>query len=160
MFSKLKHAFDVNSCTKTRTHPKTPLSLSLISCTWSHYSLSTLLFLLRSPSCISVHSTSFIDSLPNSLSEKFQIFLSIKAPRMVKLASVREIRQYGRGLARNRSEFINSALYVFATVLLLCGFVAFLVSKPKPSLVLRSTRGPGSHNGGQRSRPLRPSRRH
>lgn len=55
---------------------------------------------------------------------------------MVKLASVREIRQYGRGLARNRSEFINSALYVFATVLLLCGFVAFLVSKPKPSLVL------------------------
>ncbi|KAL5727068.1 hypothetical protein ACHQM5_000300 [Ranunculus cassubicifolius] len=45
---------------------------------------------------------------------------------MVKLASAREMRLYGPWLTRNRFEYINAGLYVFATILLLCGFVAQL----------------------------------
>ncbi|KAF6140900.1 hypothetical protein GIB67_042313 [Kingdonia uniflora] len=43
---------------------------------------------------------------------------------MVKLASAREIRLYGTRLSRNRLEYINAGLYVFATILLLGGFIA------------------------------------
>ncbi|PIA49068.1 hypothetical protein AQUCO_01300128v1 [Aquilegia coerulea] len=45
---------------------------------------------------------------------------------MVKLATARESRLYGPWLARNRWEYINAGLYVFATILLVCGFVAQL----------------------------------
>ncbi|KAK9291621.1 hypothetical protein L1049_019570 [Liquidambar formosana] len=55
---------------------------------------------------------------------------------MVKLASARESRMYGPRPARNRAEYINAALYLFATVLLLGGFVAQLSVEPKPGLVL------------------------
>ncbi|CAK9187726.1 unnamed protein product [Ilex paraguariensis] len=55
---------------------------------------------------------------------------------MVKLASARESRLYGPSLARNRSEYINAGLYVFATILLLCGFAALLSTEPKSGLVL------------------------
>ncbi|MCL7027786.1 hypothetical protein MKW94_027161 [Papaver nudicaule] len=47
---------------------------------------------------------------------------------MVKLASARECRLYGSGIKRNRFEYINAGLYVFATLLLVCGFVAQLSS--------------------------------
>ncbi|RZC84849.1 hypothetical protein C5167_047631 [Papaver somniferum] len=47
---------------------------------------------------------------------------------MVKLATARECRLYGSGLTRNRFEYINAGLYVFATLILLCGFVAQLSS--------------------------------
>ncbi|KAF6172648.1 hypothetical protein GIB67_041971 [Kingdonia uniflora] len=43
---------------------------------------------------------------------------------MLKLASAREIRLYETRLARNRLEYINAGLYVFATILVLGGFVA------------------------------------
>ncbi|KAF5731232.1 hypothetical protein HS088_TW19G00838 [Tripterygium wilfordii] len=55
---------------------------------------------------------------------------------MVKLASARESRMYGPRLARNRFEYINAGLYVFATVVLLGGFVAELSSEPRSGLVL------------------------
>ncbi|XP_059629093.1 uncharacterized protein LOC132271669 [Cornus florida] len=55
---------------------------------------------------------------------------------MVKLASARESRIYGPRLARNRSEYMNAGLYVFATIVLLCGFAAQLSSEPKSGLVL------------------------
>ncbi|PSS28800.1 Dynactin, like [Actinidia chinensis var. chinensis] len=55
---------------------------------------------------------------------------------MVKLASSREIRMYGPRLGRNRAEYINAGLYVFATVVLLGGFVAQLSKEPKSGLVL------------------------
>ncbi|OVA01939.1 hypothetical protein BVC80_9079g80 [Macleaya cordata] len=56
---------------------------------------------------------------------------------MVKLASARECRLYGSGLTRNRFEYINAGLYVFATVILLCGFVAQLSRiSAKPGLVI------------------------
>ncbi|KAI3458032.1 hypothetical protein Pfo_014695 [Paulownia fortunei] len=55
---------------------------------------------------------------------------------MVKLASARETRMYGPRLARNRSEYMNAGLYVFATILLLGGFAAQLSSEPKSGLVL------------------------
>ncbi|KAF9614922.1 hypothetical protein IFM89_021352 [Coptis chinensis] len=45
---------------------------------------------------------------------------------MVKLATARESRLYGPWLSRNRWEYINAGLYVFATILLLCGFVSLL----------------------------------
>ncbi|KAK3032935.1 hypothetical protein RJ639_036106 [Escallonia herrerae] len=55
---------------------------------------------------------------------------------MVKLASARESRMYGPRLARNRSEYMNAGLYVFATILLLSGFAAQLSMEPKSGLVL------------------------
>ncbi|KAF5192198.1 polypyrimidine tract-binding-like protein [Thalictrum thalictroides] len=45
---------------------------------------------------------------------------------MVKLASARESKLYGPWLARKKWEYINAGLYVFATILLVCGFVAQL----------------------------------
>lgn len=55
---------------------------------------------------------------------------------MVKLASARESRMYGPRRGRNRAEYINAALYVFATIVLLCGFVFLLLNEPEPGLVL------------------------
>lgn len=55
---------------------------------------------------------------------------------MVKLASARESRMYGPRLARNRLEYINAGLYLFATLVLLGGFVAQLSSEPKSGLVI------------------------
>ncbi|GFP81081.1 hypothetical protein PHJA_000251400 [Phtheirospermum japonicum] len=55
---------------------------------------------------------------------------------MVKLASARETRMYGPRLARNRSEYMNAGLYVFATILLMGGFTAQFSSEPKSGLVL------------------------
>ena len=55
---------------------------------------------------------------------------------MVKLASAREARMYGPRLSRNRVEYMNAGLYVFATAVLLGGFVAELSKEPKSGLVL------------------------
>ncbi|KAL3630679.1 hypothetical protein CASFOL_023663 [Castilleja foliolosa] len=55
---------------------------------------------------------------------------------MVKLASARETRIYGPRLSRNRSEYMNAGLYVFATILLMGGFTAQFSSEPKSGLVL------------------------
>ncbi|KAI9096789.1 hypothetical protein K1719_025968 [Acacia pycnantha] len=55
---------------------------------------------------------------------------------MVKLASARDFRTYGTGMARNRYEYINAGLYLFAAVVLTCGFAAQLSSEPKSGLVL------------------------
>ncbi|KAF5451103.1 hypothetical protein F2P56_031399 [Juglans regia] len=55
---------------------------------------------------------------------------------MVKLASARESRMYGPRLARNRSEYVNAGLYLFATIVLLGGFAAQFSSEPKSGLVL------------------------
>lgn len=43
---------------------------------------------------------------------------------------------YGPRMGRNRAEYINAGLYVFATVVLLGGFVAQLSKEPKSGLVL------------------------
>ncbi|XP_010913877.1 uncharacterized protein [Elaeis guineensis] len=45
---------------------------------------------------------------------------------MVKLATARESRMYGPHPVRNRWEYINAGLYVFAAILLVFGFVAQL----------------------------------
>ncbi|KAM1054803.1 hypothetical protein ACFX2I_002106 [Malus domestica] len=55
---------------------------------------------------------------------------------MVKLASAREFRMYGPRLSRNRAEYMNAGLYVFATAVLLLGFVAQLSNEPKSGLLL------------------------
>ncbi|PON96868.1 polypyrimidine tract-binding-like protein [Trema orientale] len=55
---------------------------------------------------------------------------------MVKLASAREGRMYGPRVSRNRAEYINAGLYLFAAVVLLGGFVAQLSTEPKSGLVL------------------------
>ncbi|KAI4337948.1 hypothetical protein L6164_016310 [Bauhinia variegata] len=55
---------------------------------------------------------------------------------MVKLASAREFRTYGPGFSRNRYEYINAGLYLFATIVLTCGFAAQLSSEPRSGLVL------------------------
>ncbi|KAM7268875.1 hypothetical protein ACFE04_011041 [Oxalis oulophora] len=55
---------------------------------------------------------------------------------MVKLASARESRMYGPRLARNRSEYINAGLYLFATVVLIGGFVGEFSREPRSGLVL------------------------
>lgn len=55
---------------------------------------------------------------------------------MVKLASARESRLYGTRLARKRFEYINAGLYVFATIVLLSGFVSQLSRDPKSGLAL------------------------
>ncbi|RVW72288.1 Plastidial pyruvate kinase 4, chloroplastic [Vitis vinifera] len=57
-------------------------------------------------------------------------------PPMVKLASARESRLYGTRLARKRFEYINAGLYVFATIVLLSGFVSQLSRDPKSGLAL------------------------
>ena len=43
---------------------------------------------------------------------------------------------YGPRLARNRLEYINAGLYLFATLVLLGGFVAQFSNEPKSGLVL------------------------
>ncbi|XP_014522397.1 uncharacterized protein LOC106778908 [Vigna radiata var. radiata] len=55
---------------------------------------------------------------------------------MVKLASARDFRTYGPGLAKNRFEYINAGLYLIATILLLSGITAQLSSEPRSGLVL------------------------
>ncbi|CAH9110487.1 unnamed protein product [Cuscuta epithymum] len=55
---------------------------------------------------------------------------------MVKLATARDCRTYGPGASRNRSEYINAGLYLFSTIVLLCGFAAELSREPKSGLVL------------------------
>ncbi|XP_058749570.1 uncharacterized protein LOC131622550 [Vicia villosa] len=55
---------------------------------------------------------------------------------MVKLASARDFRTYGPGLTRNRYEYINAGLYLFATVILCSGFVAQLSPEARSGLVL------------------------
>eukprot|EP00258_Populus_trichocarpa_P016956 XP_006376621.2 uncharacterized protein LOC18103621 [Populus trichocarpa] len=55
---------------------------------------------------------------------------------MVKLASARESRMYGPRLSKNRAEYMNAGLYVFATIVLIGGFVAELSKETKPGLVL------------------------
>lgn len=55
---------------------------------------------------------------------------------MVKLATARDSRMYGPRLSRNRSEYMNAGLYVFATLLLLVGFATQLSTKePKIGVV-------------------------
>ncbi|GAU48056.1 hypothetical protein TSUD_377300 [Trifolium subterraneum] len=54
---------------------------------------------------------------------------------MVKLASAREFRTYGSGLTKNRYEYINAGLYLFATVVLCSGFVSQLSSEARSGLV-------------------------
>ncbi|KAL5568321.1 hypothetical protein UlMin_024896 [Ulmus minor] len=55
---------------------------------------------------------------------------------MVKLASAREARMYGPHLSRNRTEYINAGLYLFATLVLLGGFVSQFSREPRSGLVL------------------------
>ena len=55
---------------------------------------------------------------------------------MVKLASARESRMYGPVQTRNRAEYMNAGLYVFATVMLLGGFVAQFSMEPRSGLVV------------------------
>jgi len=55
---------------------------------------------------------------------------------MVKLASAREFRTYGPCLTRNRYEYINAGLYLFATVILCSGFVAQLSPEARSGLVV------------------------
>ncbi|GMN44448.1 hypothetical protein TIFTF001_013651 [Ficus carica] len=55
---------------------------------------------------------------------------------MVKLATAREARVYGPRGARSRAEYINAGRYLFATVVLLGGFVALFSSDAKSSLVV------------------------
>lgn len=55
---------------------------------------------------------------------------------MVKLASARESRMYGPRLGRNRLEYMNAGLYIFATILLLSGFSSLLSYEARPGQVL------------------------
>ncbi|CAL5344101.1 unnamed protein product [Camellia sinensis] len=55
---------------------------------------------------------------------------------MVKLATARESRMYGPRQGRNRAEYINAGLYVFATIVLWSGFAAQLSNEPVSGLVL------------------------
>ncbi|XP_023740759.1 uncharacterized protein LOC111888866 [Lactuca sativa] len=55
---------------------------------------------------------------------------------MVKLATAREGRLYGSGRTRERSEYTNAGLYVFSTIVLLCGFVAQFSREAKSGLVV------------------------
>lgn len=43
---------------------------------------------------------------------------------------------YGPRLGKNRAEYMNAGLYLFATVVLLCGFAAELSSEPRSGLVI------------------------
>lgn len=55
---------------------------------------------------------------------------------MVKLASARDFRTYGPGLTRNRFEYINAGLYLFATIVLVSAFASQLSSEARSGLVL------------------------
>ncbi|GJW19486.1 hypothetical protein Tco_0026922 [Tanacetum coccineum] len=55
---------------------------------------------------------------------------------MVKLATARESRMYGPRLTRNRAEYMNAGVYVFSTIVLVCGFVAMLLREVKVGLVM------------------------
>ncbi|XP_076951842.1 uncharacterized protein LOC143625386 [Bidens hawaiensis] len=55
---------------------------------------------------------------------------------MVKLATARECRMYGPGLTRNRAEYMNAGVYVFAIILLIFGFGLLLLRQPKVGLVM------------------------
>ncbi|KAK1409098.1 hypothetical protein QVD17_35623 [Tagetes erecta] len=55
---------------------------------------------------------------------------------MVKLASARESRMYGSRRSRMRAEYTNAGVYVFSTIVLLCGFVAQLSKEAKSGLVV------------------------
>ncbi|PWA95407.1 hypothetical protein CTI12_AA050790 [Artemisia annua] len=55
---------------------------------------------------------------------------------MVKLATAREIRMYGPRRSRKRAEYANAGLYLFSTIVLLCGFVAQFSSEAKSGLVV------------------------
>ncbi|KAJ9139783.1 hypothetical protein P3X46_030486 [Hevea brasiliensis] len=54
---------------------------------------------------------------------------------MVKLASARENRMYGTMLGGNRAKYINTGLYVFATIVLIGGFAALFSMEPRSGLV-------------------------
>ncbi|KAE9603989.1 hypothetical protein Lal_00001773 [Lupinus albus] len=55
---------------------------------------------------------------------------------MVKLASAREFRTYGPSLSKNRCEYMNAGLYLFATIVLSCAFASQLSSEARSGLVL------------------------
>ncbi|CAN4087626.1 unnamed protein product [Withania somnifera] len=55
---------------------------------------------------------------------------------MVKLVSARDIRMYGPRLTRNRFEYINAGIYMFATILLVGGFAAQFSKEKLSGLVL------------------------
>lgn len=55
---------------------------------------------------------------------------------MVKLASARDFRTYGPGLAKNRYEYINAGLYLIASVVLVSGLAAQLSIQARSGLVL------------------------
>ncbi|CAN1158426.1 hypothetical protein LINPERPRIM_LOCUS11851 [Linum perenne] len=55
---------------------------------------------------------------------------------MGKLASARDYRMYGPRLTRNRAEYINAGLYLFATIVLVSGFAAQFSREPRSGLVL------------------------
>ncbi|KAG4184636.1 hypothetical protein ERO13_A09G183700v2 [Gossypium hirsutum] len=55
---------------------------------------------------------------------------------MVKLASARESRTYGPRLAQSRAEYMNAGLYLFSTIVLICGFAAEFSREPRSGLVL------------------------
>jgi len=55
---------------------------------------------------------------------------------MVKLASARDFRTYGPGLAKNRLEYINAGFYLIACILLLSGLTAQFSSEARSGLVL------------------------
>ncbi|KAJ4953034.1 hypothetical protein NE237_029866 [Protea cynaroides] len=55
---------------------------------------------------------------------------------MVKLASAREIRLYGPWFSRNRLEYINAGIHVFASIILLAGFVSLFSMEAKSGLVI------------------------
>lgn len=59
-----------------------------------------------------------------------------KLIKMVKLATARESRMYGSRRSRIRSEYINAGLYVFSTIVLLCGFVSQFSKEAKSGLVV------------------------
>ncbi|KAL4284025.1 hypothetical protein GQ457_16G025210 [Hibiscus cannabinus] len=55
---------------------------------------------------------------------------------MVKLATARESRTYGPRLGRSRAEYMNAGLYLFSTIVLICGFAAEFSWEPRSGLVL------------------------
>lgn len=55
---------------------------------------------------------------------------------MVKLASARESRTYGPRLSQSRAEYMNAGLYLFSTIVLICGFAAEFSREPRSGLVL------------------------
>ena len=55
---------------------------------------------------------------------------------MVKLASARDFRVYGPGFTRNRHEYINAGLYLFAAIVLTCGFAAQFSYEARSGLVI------------------------